>query len=173
MQLPTTLQELHTSLGIPTSYGSQLTFFEQPDHLISIGEDMFGRPQRLCQSAASAWHKMQNQALLDGIALQLVSAFRDYHYQAEVIKRKLSKGIQIEEILSCVAAPGFSEHHSGRAIDLSTPNSQALEEEFEHTDAFKWLKQHAEEFNFYLSYPKGNREGFIYEPWHWCYRSNA
>lgn len=173
MQLPNSLQNIHALLDIPNGYGSNLTLFEQPEELVSIGEDMFGRPQRLHPTAASAWQAMQQQAKREQIELQLVSAFRGYDYQAQLIQRKLDQGKNIDDILSCVAAPGFSEHHSGRAIDLSTPNSQPLEEEFELTPAFSWLTQHAINFGFYLSYPRNNPEGFIYEPWHWCYRNNS
>ncbi|HLP25741.1 MAG TPA: D-alanyl-D-alanine carboxypeptidase family protein, partial [Acidobacteriota bacterium] len=36
---------------------------------------------------------------------------------------------------------------------------------------FRWLKRHAGEFGFTLSYPKNNPHQIGYEPWHWCWRS--
>lgn len=32
--------------------------------------------------------------------------------------------------------------------------------------SFEWLKEHAHDYGFILSYPKGN-EHYMYEPWHW------
>ncbi len=68
-----------------------------------------------------------------------------------------------------LAPPGFSEHHTGNAIDIGTYRIENLQEEFESTKAFNSLKENAHLFNFYMSYPKYNQYGFIYEPWHWCY----
>jgi len=75
----------------------------------------------------------------------------------------------IEEILTVSAPPGFSEHHTGRAIDVSTPGCRALEVEFDQTAAFNWLNTHAAEFGYSLSYSTGNHCGYQYEPWHWCF----
>ena len=46
-----------------------------------------------------------------------------------------------------------------------------LEESFAQTKAFSWLERHEGSFGFTLSFPKDNRHGFIYEPWHWCWRA--
>lgn len=75
----------------------------------------------------------------------------------------------MEDILRVNAAPGFSEHHTGRAIDIGTVDSPVLEEEFENTSAYRWLQANAQRFGFQLSYPRGNAAGIIFEPWHWCY----
>jgi hypothetical protein len=48
-----------------------------------------------------------------------------------------------------------------------------IEEEFEHSQAFQWLIQNAHKFGFRLSYPRGNKFGIAYEPWHWFYEGNA
>jgi D-alanyl-D-alanine carboxypeptidase len=74
----------------------------------------------------------------------------------------------LDDILAVNTAPGFSEHHSGRALDLSTPGEAAAEESFESTSAFAWLCAHAARFGFVLSYPRDNPHGIVYEPWHWC-----
>lgn len=123
------------------------------------------------KEAADALSRMIEQARKDGVILQVVSAFRSVDYQIELIRKKLRAGQTIDAVLSVVAAPGFSEHHSGRAVDLTTPDSDPLEEQFENTEAFAWLQQRAKEFSFVMSYPRDNRFGVIFEPWHWCYRS--
>ena len=70
------------------------------------------------------------------------------------------------------AAPGHSEHHTGRAVDIATPGSRPLTEEFEDTDAFRWLTSRAVEFGFSLTYPRDNPWGIAYEPWHWSLKES-
>ena len=66
------------------------------------------------------------------------------------------------------AAPGYSQHHTGCAVDIATPGSRPLTEEFEESEAFAWLGNRAAEFGFSMTYPRDNPQGFIYEPWHWA-----
>jgi zinc D-Ala-D-Ala carboxypeptidase len=42
-------------------------------------------------------------------------------------------------------------------------------EDFESTDEYKWLEKNAKKFGFYLTNPRNNKLGTIYEPWHWAY----
>lgn len=132
-----------------------------------VGAD--GRDHLLVPLAAEAWRGLKAAALVDGIDLFIVSAFRSIDRQAEIVRRKLENGAALESILTVCAPPGFSEHHTGRAVDLSTPGSRALEVEFDQTAAYVWLTEHAAEFGYYLSYPIGNPWGYQYEPWHWCF----
>jgi D-alanyl-D-alanine carboxypeptidase len=132
-----------------------------------VGSD--GREHLLAPLAAEAWRCLKAAVLVDGIDLFIVSAFRSIDRQAEIVRRKLETGAAVESILTVCAPPGFSEHHTGRAVDLSTPGSRALEVEFDQTAAYVWLAEHAAEFGYYLSYPIGNPWGYQYEPWHWCF----
>jgi D-alanyl-D-alanine carboxypeptidase len=134
-----------------------------------VGPDIYQREQRLLAPAASAWQAMVAAARHDGIELQLVSAYRSVDYQEGIVRKKLEKGQAIGEILLVSAAPGYSEHHSGRAVDITTPGFPVLEEVFEDSAAFTWLSEHAAEYGFRLSYPRGNPHGVAYEPWHWAW----
>jgi D-alanyl-D-alanine carboxypeptidase len=162
---------LHASLGIPDDYAARGALPLQPEapRLVSVGQDIYQREQRMLAPAARAWHAMVEAAAVSGIELQLVSAFRSVAYQEGLLRRKLEQGQQLDEILRVSAAPGFSEHHSGRAVDLTTPGFPVLEEVFEESEAFAWLMRHADEFGFSLSYPRGNPLGVVYEPWHWAW----
>ena len=128
-----------------------------------------GREHLLIPAASEAWRMLKSAALADDISLFIVSAFRSIDRQAEIVRRKLSDGLAIEEALSICAPPGYSEHHTGRAVDVSTPGIPLLEAEFDQTPAFAWLTQSARQFGFHLSYPVGNAQGYQYEPWHWCF----
>ena len=137
------LIEIHQSLGISEIHlkANKLKFQLQPDSaLLEIVEiDFEGKPFILQASAAKAWRKMKDFAR------------------------------QIESILTQIAIPGFSEHHSGLAVDIHADGINTLEEEFELTQEFLWLKENASRFDFRLSYPRDNDQGIIYEPWHWYY----
>lgn len=166
------IARLHQELGIAPDYSQcfGLTLCTEAEHLISIGLDVFQRERFLIAGAASAWQTMQQAAATDGVVLQVVSAFRSVDYQGELLQKKMANGQGMDEILKVSAAPGYSEHHSGCALDLTTPDYTPLEECFEQSPAFAWLQAHAAEFEFYLSYPRDNAHGIAYEPWHWCWK---
>ena len=160
-----------SELGITHDYGRirRMPLQEEAVRLRSIGADIYGREQKMQASAARAWQAMQQQAAEDSIEIQAVSAFRSVDYQAGIIKRKLDSGQDMEEILEVSAAPGFSEHHTGRAIDLTSPGYPVLEQSFDTSPAFEWLQNKAPGFNFRMSFPRDNRHGVAYEPWHWAW----
>ena len=124
------------------------------------------------QKTYNAWIKMKESALADGINLILVSAFRSIKRQQELVEEKRKKNISEKEIFSILARPGYSEHHTGRALDLHSPGSALLEEDFENTDAFLWLQKNANEYGFFMSYPRNNKYNIVYEPWHWYFNKN-
>ena len=174
VRLPAAIQSLHHQLGIPDDYAekSGLACFDVPLDLVSIGLDVEGREQRLRCSAANQWFTMVNVAAEDEVVLQVVSAYRSAIYQADLIQRCLKRGEELTNILSRIAAPGFSEHQSGCALDITTPGFQSVEEEFDQSGAFQWLTENAKRFHFEMTYPKDNRWGIVYEPWHWCFHAS-
>ncbi len=156
-------------LGIPADYGREhrLRQIAEPRALRFVGFDIHQRAQWLAPRAAAAWLRMRQDAAAGQVELQLVSAFRSVEYQVGLIERKIARGLDMTQILAASAAPGYSEHHSGRAVDVTTPGFAALEEEFEQSPAFRWLARHAATFGFTLSFPRGNPHRIAYEPWHW------
>jgi zinc D-Ala-D-Ala carboxypeptidase len=154
-----------------------------PDWIIDRGLPLFGDPQQLvvvpgfypervfqlAPAAAQAWTRMQDAAAKDEIELVLISAWRGIDRQVELIRARLAKGEDIQQILQRLAPPGCSEHHTGRAIDIATPQTTRLDATFAETPAFSWLSTHAAGFGFTLSFPQDNPYGYTWEPWHWCY----
>lgn len=165
------IASLHAALGIADDYHSKigLPLQPEPEQLADAGEDMFGRPQQMTPATLAAWQAMRDRAAGEGITLLLVSAYRGTSYQADVIRRKLDSGRSLGDILQVNAAPGYSEHHTGRALDIATPDTPPLETGFDQTEAFAWLTKNADKFGFVLSYPEGNTSAITYEPWHWCF----
>ncbi len=113
----------------------------------------------------NAFVEMAKAAKKDGVTLIAESGYRSSRYQRAIIRRRLAAGDSFEKIMKSVAPPGYSEHETGRALDLSTSDAG-----FVRTDAYKWLKQHASSFGFSESFPKLKSGAMPYEPWHWCYK---
>ena len=165
---------LHEELGIPHDYSLRRSLDVCPEAtaLVSIGPDDSGRDCRLIETAAHAFRGMRARAREYDIELIPLSGFRGVERQVEIIRGKLALGEKIDAILRTMAAPGYSEHHTGRALDIGTTGSLPLEESFAETKAYAWLDRHAASFGFTLSYPRDNPHGFIYEPWHWCWHAS-
>lgn len=157
-------------LGIDPDAYAQRTGLEltpEPDWLALAGFDRYRRPLWLHVDAARAWQHLQAAAMRDEVVLDAISGYRSHDYQLGIFRRKLAHGQTIDDILAVNAAPGYSEHHSGCALDISTPDEAAAEESFERTPAFDWLTANAGDYGFVMSYPRDNRHGIDYEPWHW------
>lgn len=156
-------------LGItaPMIAAKRLQQVPEATELVVVQVDADGRRHELTPAAADAFRRMQAAAATDGVVFTVASAFRSVARQVEIVRRKLDRGERIEDILLLSAPPGFSEHHSGNVVDLSTPGSESLEADFAATPAYAWLTAHAARFGFELSYPENNPEGYAFEPWHW------
>ena len=139
----------------------------EPEWLAFAGFDRWRRPLWLRIDAARAWLRLRDAALADGIVLEAISGYRSHDYQLGIFERKLARGLQVEDILAVNAAPGFSEHHSGLALDIGAPDEPPAEESFERAPAFAWLGERAGDHGFAMSYPRDNPHGIVYEPWHW------
>jgi len=154
----------------PEPYRTAAARYAEATELVSVGLDFHGREARLAPGAAKAWLGMVETAGREGVSLLLISAFRSVEYQAGIITRKRARGLSWEDILRVSAYPGFSEHHTGCAVDIASPECARLEEAFDRTPEFAWLSARAASFGFSLSFPRGNPSGLSYEPWHWCWK---
>jgi D-alanyl-D-alanine carboxypeptidase len=163
------LTAILAALGIPAAAlaARGLAPCVEAAELEVVQVDPDGREHRLAPPAAAAWRAMRDAAAAEGVAMHVVSAFRSVERQAEIIRAKLDRGQAIDDILCVSAAPGYSEHHSGLALDIGSGDAPALEQVFETTPAFAWLRANAGRYGFVLSYPPDNPQGYAYEPWHW------
>ncbi len=121
-------------------------------------------------SAAKAFREMVSAASAEGIVLNPLSGFRSISEQQQVffdVKAERAQTLAQRALVS--APPGYSEHHTGYAIDVGDGNVPAvnLSPDFDRTAAFRWLSANATKFNFEMSFPRNNKQGVSYEPWHW------
>lgn len=161
------LEELGADPQLLTRRG--LPLYAEAARLQCVGLGADGRDKFLVPAAAQAWLALQAAAAGERVELLLISAFRSFAFQLALIRGKLARGRTLDEVLRVNAPPGCSEHHSGRAVDLGCQGIAPLEENFERTEAYTWLSANAARFGFRLSYPRENRYGYLYEPWHWCW----
>jgi len=103
--------------------------------------------------------------------LQVQSSYRSYPVQVRVYNGWVSsKGKAQADQQS--ARPGFSEHQTGLAVDISTvPLKCSLDACFGTTPQGEWLAANAWRFGYLLRYPAGKTAitGYEYEPWHFRY----
>ncbi len=133
-----------TEYSLPANY--------KPHDLVGYGRVL------LRKEAMAQMEKMQEAARKDGITLRPISTYRSYEYQAGLLRRTRNPAY--------VAEPGHSQHQLGTAIDFNT-----VDPADEDIPALKWLRKHAGEFGFSLSFPKGEEAetGYPYEAWHYRY----
>lgn len=133
--------------------------------------------------AATAYQQMYDGAKKAGHTLYLRSGYRSIktqqvNYNADV-QRQIKAGYSNEEAIKQTnlyyTIPGHSEHHSGLAFDIITPeyhkNVYNLNEKFAATEAYTWLRANCANYGFVLRYPKDKKSitTINFEPWHYRY----
>lgn len=96
------------------------------------------------------------------------TAYRDRDYQQMLwdnrynnyISQGHSPTVAAELSAQFVLPPGYSEHHTGLAVDITGTEQM-----------YSWLEQHAPKYGFILRYPEDKTQwtGVSYEPWHFRY----
>ncbi|MFR0777993.1 MAG: M15 family metallopeptidase [Zhenhengia sp.] len=135
----------------------------EPKELVPLSSGPLVTP-----ATKEAYEQMVRDAKAEGYSIRGVSAYRSIAYQIDVYNRYLRQ--DPEEVVDTYSArPGFSEHHTGRTIDLD--NIYRTMDEFEHTKEAKWVAENAYKYGFIVRYPKNHEDitGYIYEPWHITY----
>ena len=112
--------------------------------------------------------KMKDDMQKENLNIRIISAYRSYDYQESLYDRYLKTDKQ-EIVDSYSARPGFSEHHTGLAIDID--NEKLDYNKFYLTKEFSWMQDNAYKYGFILRYPKDKEDitGYSYEPWHYRY----
>lgn len=109
----------------------------------------------------NSYQNLYTDALKNGFQLYIFSSYRDYNKQYHLYYNVNNQNDEY------VARPGFSEHQSGYALDISTLY-HGLTNNFQYSDEYKWLIENSYKYGFILRYPeeKENITGYKYEPWH-------
>lgn len=105
--------------------------------------------------------------------LRVVSGYRTSAQQAGILSRTVAQfrtnGAKdpMSSALFRVMKPGYSEHHTGLAVDVS----RAKLGTFAGTKEAKWLEENGHEYGFVIRYPENATKitKIRYEPWHLRY----
>ncbi len=122
-----------------------------------------------------ALNDMWRAASDSGAVLWIASGYRSIEDQsgilAQAIQNRMSQQDMSEEeaqedALRTIQKPGYSEHHTGLVIDFNN-----VENDFEGTEAYAWLSQHAADYGFVQRYKKDKVQytGIDNESWHYRY----
>lgn len=146
----------------------------EANQLVYIASYATGEYQRfecLHLDAAKALMKMISAAREQGVWIIPVSGFRNYENQAQLFQAQIQRKGSEKEAARVSAPVGYSEHHTGFAVDLADGSvlGKDVSQTFENTQAFQWLTKNARRFGFELSFPRYNKQQISYEPWHWRY----
>ncbi len=123
------------------------------------------------QEVALALEKLFIRGMKEGQYFAMISGYRSYERQKELYEESVKKhGCSYANRYS--AKPGYSEHQTGLAVDISCASvNYQLEECFANTKEYRWLKKNCWKEGFIIRYPKGKEAitGYSFEPWHLRY----
>ncbi len=169
----------------PREYRKKDRFFgikKTPKNLVAIKNQYYRigkvckkiEPQFLSEKVFLAYQRL-NQSMQKEIGryVNVASGYRSSGYQMAMFFCVLyQNNWNIGKTLRRIALPGYSEHSypARQAVDFAPQRGIKRIEDFYKTKEFKWLKKNAKKFGFYLSYPKNNKSGTAFEPWHWHFK---
>lgn len=104
--------------------------------------------------------------------ITIISGYRTYTRQQEIFD-DYTKLFGAAEAPRWASYPGYSEHHSGLAMDIGIFNGSAVKT-FTGLGINTWFKENCHRFGFILRYTQEKTEitGTADEPWHFRYVGN-
>ena len=141
------------------------------DLLVSVEEDRF-----LLQPAAVAAYLELRAATADaGHNIHIVSAFRSYDRQREILLEQIESPYadeEVNEVLRRRSVPGYSKHHTGYAIDLA--EGVLTFDDFTRSASYAWLAAdnylNAKRHGWIPSYPPdAQKQGPDPESWEFTF----
>jgi D-alanyl-D-alanine carboxypeptidase len=144
-----TREQAPTEVVSPYDYGISVTRKERV-----VSSLIIDSLKSLCDSARA-----------EGLDIVFASGYRPYDYQEKLYNGYVEQ-LGREEADRISARPGTSQHQLGTAVDFGS-----ISDDYAYTDEGKWLKEHAGQFGFSLSYPEGLEKitGYKWECWHYRY----
>lgn len=139
---------------------------------------------------AQDYEAFSEAATKAGFPLVIISAFRSVESQNEVFDTNVSglmngNGMTEEEAIAktkeTITEPGYSEHHTGMAVDIvdqdwyNSYSTQVLDAAYGDQPGAQWIAENAPKYGFIIRYPKDRQDitGITYEPWHIRYVGKA
>lgn len=102
-------------------------------------------------------------------SVRVISAYRSYEYQQSLYDNKVEEvGQEVAD--TWAALPGFSEHHTGLAVDIGIADGDGAET-FTTEGAYGWVAENCYKYGLVNRYDESKQEltGIMDEPWHYRY----
>ena len=141
-------------------------------------KDAWGDKVQIEKEAYNSYKKLKKALKKEGVNIELDSIYRSVKEQQKLWDEWTEeKGI--DYVRKYVAVPGYSEHHTGLAVDICLKKNKKIV--FENDDMLKekkiFAKIHSKlaDYGFILRYLKDRDSvtGYAYEPWHLRYVGNT
>jgi hypothetical protein len=142
-----------------------------PPDLVPVSEAGIGGKGKVRAVAITDLAAMTAAAADAGKPIAVESAYRSYTTQESTFQYWVNLD-GYDQALLYSARPGHSEHQLGLAIDFRTAgNGSPFNGDWGTTPAGIWMRQHAWEYGWVQSYPKGqlSKTCYHYEAWHFRY----
>lgn len=123
----------------------------------------------LTAEASDQFTALVEGAAAQGISISASSSYRSYAAQVATYNHWVAVNGSIAAADQVSARPGYSEHQTGLAVDVSS-NGCSLDC-FASSPAYTWMQSHAAEYGFIERYPSGltSITGYSPEAWHYRY----
>jgi D-alanyl-D-alanine carboxypeptidase len=159
----------------PTLYGHRAYAIAKPSQVNSVGRYRSTKiAVKLLPPADAAFQSLRQAAQREGIGIVPISGYRGRSLQKYLFDNEVKKCGSPRRAARSTAPPGYSEHHTGLALDLGDQRHPECDVAscFGNTPAFEWLTANAARFGFELSFPR-NDGPVQFEPWHWRFVGDA
>ena len=164
------LKSIYNDYSLELSLLDSNKIIEEEENLVLWGHDIYKRKIFISHRSRPYLFSLDSAAKSNDITLLIISGYRSYLKQAQIINNKLESGKPLSQILKENELPGYSQHHTGSAIDICTENDNTLAINFQYSREYKWLIKNAHLYNYYLSYSDTTTSNINFEPWHWYYK---
>lgn len=130
------------------------------------------------KEALLRFHQLRDALLKEGVDIELDSCYRSVATQEELWD-EFEKEYGEDYVRQYVAVPGYSEHHTGLAIDICVVKDGVViddnDDMIAEKEIFAKVHERLADFGFILRYPEGKEDitGYAYEPWHLRYVGSA
>ena len=154
---------------LPESWESELDIVRMTN---SLGDEV-----EVERRAYEAYLELKAALAAEDVFIDLDSAYRSVAEQQRIVDDFTEKYGE-DYVKQYVAVPGYSEHHTGLALDLylniDGKDVYLNEDMVQYPEIWAKIHEKLPEFGFILRYLEGKEDitGYSYEPWHIRYIDN-
>lgn len=170
-------EEIHKGdlVLVNTSY---IYWFLEQDGLVSLNKNknnaykLMDQQMFLNRKMVQALNKMMRDFEIhtDRHDMIITSAYRSLEKQNKELEEKINE-LGSEDALKWVMLPGYSEHHTGYAVDMSIKTDDDVYIQYKGQNEYAWINKNCFKYGIIRRYTedKIGITGISNEPWHYRY----